>query len=99
MKRFTLVALAIACTGCNARAPAPATNHYRVELDVYVKDSQALCNQAWGIALPDHGPVIAEMVTMTRGEFDPLKCLATVFQKLPAVGVVRAGIYVREVAP
>ena len=89
-------AICTTCVVASFALPSPAPTRYRVELDVYVQDARTLCTQAWGIALPEHGPAITEMVTMTRGEFDSAKCLAVVFQKLPAVGVVRAGIYVTE---
>jgi hypothetical protein len=78
---------------------ADSTTDYRVEIEVYVSDAQALCKQAWSVALPDHGPAITEMLTMTRGEFLALKCLATSYQKRSPDGVVSAGIHVVEVQP
>jgi hypothetical protein len=70
--------------------------HYLVLLEVYVTDETALCKQAWAVALADHGPALAEMLTMQRGKFEVTRCLATAVQKLPVDGVVRAGIEVTQ---
>ncbi|HYE70640.1 MAG TPA: hypothetical protein VD932_03860 [Aquabacterium sp.] len=71
--------------------------HYRVELDIYVRDEKALCTHAWGAALREFGPGLAELVTMSRGQYDAIKCLAVIYQ-LTDHGdeVVSAGIYVTE---
>lgn len=70
--------------------------HYTVTLDVYVQDQQALCQQAWAVALERFGPGVAELVTMTGGIMEPTKCLAVLFQVAAAKQVVSAGIDVRE---
>lgn len=90
------IVLAAACIACDAYC-SPPMSHYHVELDIYVRDQQALCKQAWGIALRRFGPGVAETVTMTAGEPDPIKCLQVVVQTAPMGDeVVSAGLYVRE---
>jgi hypothetical protein len=77
--------------------PAEAPPHYTVQLDVYVTDERALCKQAWDIALPDHGPRIAELLTMKDGQYNAVRCLSTVMQKVRLSGAESRGVYVREV--
>lgn len=89
MKHLPLCLLLTACA-------TPPGTHYRVEADVYVPDSKLLCRHAWDVALAEFGPTVAEMVTMSRGEFDPAKCVAVLYQVGAAEEVVSAGIYVRE---
>jgi hypothetical protein len=89
VKTITL-SLGLLLTAC-AHGP-----HYTVTLDVYLRDADALCRQAWAAALPDHGPAITEMLTMQNGKFDPQRCLATVYQKMRLEGAESRGIYVQE---
>lgn len=82
-----------------ALAPVPMT-HYTVTLDVYVRDEQALCKQAWQTALEHFGPGVAETVTMIGGKYNARRCLETVVQTAPMGDeIVRAGMDVREVTP
>lgn len=95
-----LAAIGIASAAMAIRAhgqqQSPAS-HYTVEQDVYVHDPQALCQQAWAVALERFGPGVAESVTMTGGVMEPTKCLAVLFQVVTPKQVVSAGIDVREV--
>lgn len=95
-----LAAIGIASAAMAIRAHGqqrPAVSHYTVEQDVYVNDPQALCQQAWAVALERFGPGVAEAVTMTGGVMEPTKCLAVLFQVAAPKETVSAGIYVREV--
>lgn len=89
MTRTLLTCLALAATtGCTA-LPMP---HYRLQLDLYVRDPVALCKQAWELALAEMGPSTAELVTMTGGRFDTAKCLAAAYQIGSPASVVSAGV-------
>ncbi|HYC01577.1 MAG TPA: hypothetical protein VEC57_20770 [Candidatus Limnocylindrales bacterium] len=91
---ITILCVLATCAGCAAR---PAPTAYRIELEVYVRDPQALCRRAWDIAVPRFGLSVAEAVTMTRGEFVASKCLAVVYQTAAVDEVVSAGIHVKEI--
>lgn len=81
---------------CLTACATPQGTHYRVQADVYVQDSAQLCRDAWELARERFGLGVAEMVTMTGGEFVTSKCLAVLYQCLAPVGAVSAGIYVTE---
>lgn len=83
------------CALLTACAHTPGT-HYQVVADVVVRDPVVICKRAWEIALPVWGPSVAEMLTMTRGQWDARKCIATVYQVLAPEGLTSAGIYVGE---
>lgn len=90
---------AVICTACVAGSfalPSAPIPHYRIEIDAYVRDERALCEEAWKIALERFGPGTAEAVTMTGGVMEPGKCLAVVYQIGAPTQVVSAGIYVRR---
>lgn len=75
---------------------ADSVQRYRLEMDVYVFDDMALCEQAMELAVRDHGQLSAESMTMERGQFVPAKCVSIVFQKFHPAGVIGAGIEVNE---
>lgn len=91
MMRITLLTAALCLSGC-----AHPMTRYHIDLDVYVRDEAALCDQAWHIALERFGPGVAEAVTMTGGVMEPAKCLAVLYQVGSPAQVVSAGIYVRR---
>jgi hypothetical protein len=97
MKHLSLLWLGL-CLAVQASPASAPPSHYRIEVDVYVTDERALCQQAWRLATADHSHDIATLITKARGEFVASKCLATVYQKRSPDGVASAGIHVMEVS-
>lgn len=96
MKRIATLYLGLCLAVQATPASAPPTAQYRLEMDVYVVDDLALCEQAWKLEAADHGDRMAEAMLMRDSEFDTAKCVNIVYQKFHPPGVVGAGIEVKQ---